>query len=176
MPLGRRMPATALAGALALAVLGVGGGPDTLRPAAGLLLYSWTSDFFDGPLARHSPRPHSTWIGRQDLAVDVAVSGGLLVWLCGNGPVPAWLGAAYAAAFAAHVRRRGMHRSVAMLVQGPVYATFIGLALARDPAAGGLLIGWILGVVVATWPRFPREVVPEFLAGMRAALGRGGDR
>lgn len=162
--------------AVALAGLGLEGGPETLRAAAGLLLYSWTSDFFDGPLARASSRPHSTWIGRQDLAVDVAVSGGLLVWLCGSGPVPAWLGALYAASFLAYVLRRGMHRSVGMLVQGPVYATFLGVALVRDPAAGAVLVGWILGVLVATWPRFPREVVPEFLAGMRHALGQGDDR
>jgi len=160
------------AAALALAGLGLDGGSESLRPAAGLLLYSWTSDFFDGPLARASARPHSTWIGRQDLAVDVAVSGGLLVWLCGHGPVPVWLGILYAALFLVHALRRGLHRAIGMLVQGPVYATFIGVALVRDPAAGGLLVGWIVGVIVATWPRFPQEVVPEFLAGMRAAFGR----
>jgi hypothetical protein len=32
------------------------------------------------------------------------------------------------------------------------------------------VIGFILTVTAVTWPRFPREVVPGFLAGMREAL------
>jgi hypothetical protein len=35
------------------------------------------------------------------------------------------------------------------------------------PAYGFLLVAWVVLVVVTTWPRFPRQTLPEFLDSMR---------
>jgi hypothetical protein len=54
-----------------------------------------------------------------------------------------------------------------MLFQAPIYAGFLVAAWAHTPAAGMLLVAWILAAVTLTWPKFPREIVPEFLAGFQ---------
>jgi hypothetical protein len=155
--------------AVALGWLGIAQGRASLGWAAVLLLYSWTSDFFDGPLARHSRVPHETWIGNRDLEVDMLVSAGLLVWLGAAGLVPVWLAILYAVGWAFVFGRLGVQRSLEMLVQGPIYAWFIAIALRDRPAAGTALVAWILAAIAATWPKFPQEIVPEFVAGMKAA-------
>jgi hypothetical protein len=40
------------------------------------------------------------------------------------------------------------------------------------PTYGLLLVTWIGFVLVATWPRFPQQTLPEFLGGMRDLLRR----
>jgi hypothetical protein len=70
-------------------------------------------------------------------------------------------------------RRWGWRRDPAMLFQAPIYLWFLAVGLREAPSAGLGLVGWILVVVVITWPRFPREVVPGFLAGMREAMKPG---
>jgi len=59
-----------------------------------------------------------------------------------------------------------------MLFQAPIYGWFIYIALTYAPEAGWWLVAWILAAVVITWPRFPREVVPGFLKGMRDSLSQ----
>ena len=41
------------------------------------------------------------------------------------------------------------------------------VALQEVPTYGAMAVGWIALTVAATWPRFPRETVPQFLGGMR---------
>ena len=46
----------------------------------------------------------------------------------------------------------------------------IWTALRLVPSHGFLLVTWIAVVLLATWPRFPQQVLPDFLNGMRALL------
>jgi endonuclease/exonuclease/phosphatase family metal-dependent hydrolase/phosphatidylglycerophosphate synthase len=154
------------AAALALAVLGFSHGTASLPLATGLLLFSWTSDAFDGALARRSGLPPS-WIGRRDLEVDISVSFGLGVWLVGAGFLH-WLSAAsYALLCAYAFTWMGIQRSPGMLAQAPVYLGFIAVALRVEPWAGASLLVWVASALATTWPRFPQEIVPESVAGMR---------
>jgi endonuclease/exonuclease/phosphatase family metal-dependent hydrolase len=156
------------AAAMALAGLGIAYGRSSLAASTALLLFSWTSDAFDGAMGRRSGTAPS-WIGAHDLEVDIAVSAGLGVWLVGAGFVPWLAAAAYLLVWAGVFTWLGVQRSPGMLVQAPVYLGFIVVALRDEPWAGASLLVWIATAVVTTWPRFPQEIAPEWVGGMRAA-------
>jgi cardiolipin synthase len=156
--------------ALVLVTLAWPNGAEMLPVAALVLLACWCTDLFDGALARRSGRVGSSWIGDHDLEVDVLVSLGLLTYLVGSGFV-AWLYAlAYLLLWAVIFQRWKWRREPAMLFQAPIYLWFLVVTVKEAPATAAWLVGWILLVVVVTWPRFPHEVVPGFLAGMRKVL------
>jgi hypothetical protein len=148
--------------------LGLTQGVDGLPAAALLLMLSWTTDALDGPIARRSRVQYHTWLGDHDLEVDMAVAAGLLAYMILSGFVNTLIGAVYAVAWVLVFLRWGVLRSPGMLFQAPIYGWFIWLALTRDPLYGGLMVIWILCAIAITWPRFPNEVIPGFLAGMRA--------
>lgn len=155
-----------------LAVLGLSQGAEMLSTACLVLLACWCTDLFDGALARRSGVGVHTWIGDHDLEVDVLVSVGLLAYLVGSGFLAPLYALAYLALWGLIFYRWGWRRDPAMLFQAPIYLWFLIVAWRNAPGAAAWLVGWILAVVIVTWPRFPREVVPGFLAGMREALRR----
>jgi phosphatidylglycerophosphate synthase len=148
--------------------LGTTQGAEALPAAALLLMLSWTTDALDGPIARRSRRQYHTWLGDHDLQIDMAVSVGLLGYMILSDYVKPLLGVAYALAWALAFLHWGVQRSPGMLFQAPIYAWFIWLALTQASFYGALVVGWILGVILLTWPRALEEVIPGFLAGMRA--------
>jgi hypothetical protein len=135
-----------------------------------MLLACWCTDLFDGALARRSGLTGLTWIGGHDLEVDVLASLGVLIYLVGSGFLSPVYALAYLALWGIIFHRWGWRRDPAMLFQAPIYLWFLVVAMRHAPATGAWLIAWILAVVVVTWPRFPRQVVPGFLAGMRQVL------
>ena len=64
----------------------------------------------------------------------------------------------------------GFERSLGMLVQAPIYGWFIWVSIQNDPLDGIWLVIWILAAVILTWPRFPNEIVPGFLTGMKEVV------
>lgn len=154
--------------ALALVWLGLTQGASGLPLAVYLLLLSWTSDSLDGPIARRDKHRVRTWIGDHDLEVDMAVSGGILVYMVSSGLLDATVAVTYVVAWALIFWRWGLARSLGMLIQAPVYGWFIWVAVRDARHAGQWLIVWIIAAIIVTWPHFPREVIPEFLHGMRS--------
>ncbi len=152
-----------------LALLGLLRGAAALPIAAWLMIVAWISDSLDGPLARRNPVRRQSWIGDHDLEVDMLAASGLLIYMAAAGFVSPLLASLYALLWGAVFWRWGILRSLGMLYQAPIYGWFLYTALTLAPAAGFWMVGWILAVVVITWPRFPKEVVPGFLAGMRDA-------
>ena len=158
--------------ALIFAWLGLAGARDSLPLAGFLLLASWITDLLDGPLARQS-KAGPTWIGDHDLEADVAVSLGLLVYLVGVEYLEPIYAAVYVLLWGIIFWRWGWHRDPAMLFQAPIYLWFIVVSMQHAPQVGWWLVGYVAVVIVVTWPRFPREVVPGFLSGMaRLIKGR----
>jgi len=147
--------------------LGRAYGAAGLPVAVWLMVADWTGDFLDGAIARRSRVHYHTWVGDHDLEVDMAVAGGLLAYLVLAGLVDVRLAGLYLVLCALAFWRWGVPKALGMLAQAPIYAWFIRVALRDAPATGPWLIAWILAAIVVTWPRFPREVVPGFLAGMR---------
>jgi hypothetical protein len=62
--------------------------------------------------------------------------------------------------------RYGLQASLGKLFQAPIYAWFILVAVREGPFIGLWLLVWIFVAIIATWPRFPDETIPEFLDGM----------
>ena len=155
--------------ALVFAWLGLTRAAELLPVASFLLLASWISDLLDGPLALHG-RGETTWIGDHDLEADVFVSLGALAYLVGAGFLALVYTAAYLLLWAVIFWRWGWNREPAMLFQAPIYLWFIIVAMQHAPLAGWWLIAYVGIVIVLTWPHFPREVVPGFLAGMSKVM------
>jgi len=147
--------------------LGVIRGAESLPFAALLMIYSWTSDSLDGPLARRSSRSYHTWLGDHDLEVDMAVSVGLLIYMLISGYVPLLIFILYLLAWIIIFLYFGFYRSLGMTFQAPIYGWFLWIALRDAPEYGLAMVAWILAILAVTWPRFPREVVPGFLRGFR---------
>lgn len=146
--------------------LGISAGADALPAVIMVLILGWITDVLDGPLARRDPTGRQTWIGNRDLETDISVSVGVLAYLTLAHYVAPSAAISYGLICAA-LLSVFRSRHLGMLVQAPVYAGIIYVAL-RDARSYGLAaVAYILLAVIATWPRFPQEVVPGFLAGMR---------
>lgn len=159
---------------IVFAWLGLTQGKAALPAAALLLVYSWTSDLLDGAIARRSRVYYHTWLGDHDLEVDMSASVGVLVYLVAAEYVSLWVAGIYVLIWLLVFWRWGLQRSPGMLFQAPIYAGLIVISL-RDALYYGLLqVFWILSAVIVTWPRFPREVIPGFLAGFRFLRKNGG--
>jgi len=152
-------------------VLGATQGADALPIAVWMLIACWTTDSLDGPLARRSSRQYHTWIGDNDLGVDMTVSVGLLVYMMQSGYVTVLLGTIYILACGLLFLFIGVPRSLGMFVQAPIYGWLIRVALTQAPDPGFWLLIWPLLVMVLTWPRFPKEVIPEWLTGVKNVWG-----
>jgi phosphatidylglycerophosphate synthase len=145
-------------------------GRESLTWAGALLALNWTGDILDGSLARRSKFEQQTWIGDHDLEVDMGVSLGLLFYLLINNYVQALIIFVYLGIWALYFLNKGLPRSMGMLFQAPIYAWLIYIELMFAPKMGYLLVGWVLCAVVITWPRFPHEVIPGFLSGLRTTF------
>jgi hypothetical protein len=153
--------------ALGLVWLGWSQGADGLGLAVYLILVDWTGDVLDGALARRSPRKDQTWIGDHDLEVDITVSAGLLGYMLLAGYIDWQVAAGYLLVWSLIFWHLGYERSLGMLVQAPIYIYFIYLAIREPPSTGWLIIPWVIIIVLVTWPRFHREVIPGFLENFR---------
>lgn len=152
--------------------LGLAQGVRGLPAAIWLLLFSWISDALDGPVARRSRVQCQTWVGDHDLEADMLVSAGLLIYMLASGFVNLWIGGVYALIWSLVFIRIGVLRTLGMLFQAPIYGWFLWIAWRYAPAQGLWLVAWIAVLVLITWPLFPREVVPDFLNGMKVILAK----
>ena len=156
--------------AFGLAWLGITIGESSLSTAVWLLILNWMGDALDGTLARRSSRKYHTWIGDHDLEVDILVSLGLLLYMLGAGFIDLLHLGLYGLICVLIFWRWGFHRPLGMVIQAPIYGWFIWVSLQRVPWVGIWLIIWILVAVILTWPRFPNEVIPGFLTGMKEVV------
>lgn len=159
--------------AFALPFIGLTYGADALSLAIWILLSSWITDVLDGPLARRSSRQYHTWIGDNDLGVDMTVSLGLLIYMILSGFVTPLVGVIYILFWGLYFLRFGLPRSMGMLMQAPIYFFFIWVAMIEAPDPGYWLVVYPLLITAITWPRFLNEVVPGFLEGMKQVWERG---
>ncbi len=153
-----------------LAWLGVTHREAALPLAVWLMIANWTGDSLDGVLARRSRLRYDTWVGDHDLEIDILVSLGLLVYMLAAGLVNLLPVGLYLLIWAFVIAHWGFHRSFGLLFQAPIFAWFILTAILLTPQ-GWWLVLWIIVAVVLTWPRFPQEVIPDFMKGFKAAIG-----
>ena len=156
--------------------IGAQGRAEAMPTVAVALISAWITDLLDGPLARRDPTGRHTWIGDRDLEVDMLVGLAVLAYLTMAGYLAFKAAVAYVIVCAVLLRTfRSLH--LAWAVQAPPYAGMIYAALRDAPRYGLMIVGYIALVLVATWPRFPQTVVPQFLEGMRnLGKSRAADR
>lgn len=150
--------------------LGLTEGAGGLQKAIFIMIIAWTGDAVDGKIARRSKNTHQTWIGEHDLQFDMAVSFSLMVYLITSGFLNIWIASVYVLIWTFILWRWKNVKVLGMLSQAPVYGYFILIALLELPNVGLWILVWIITVVIITWPRFPQEVVPGFIDGMREFL------
>ncbi|UCC61700.1 MAG: CDP-alcohol phosphatidyltransferase family protein [Anaerolineae bacterium] len=150
--------------------LGVKGGAEALPAVVVTLILCWLTDLLDGPLARRDPSKRRTWIGDRDLEVDMSVGLAVLAYLTLAGYLALKAAIGYVVVCAAMLWYFWSPQ-LGWAVQAPPYAGMIYTALRNAPRYGLMLVAYVALLIVATWPRFPRVMVPQFLEGMRN-LGR----
>jgi phosphatidylglycerophosphate synthase len=146
--------------------LGISRGAVGLPSAVVILIIAWTTDGFDGPLARKDPSRRHTWIGDHDLEIDMSVSLGVLTFLVLGGYLPAWIAVSYVIVCLIMLWRV-RSQEMAWVVQAPPYAAMLFIALRYAPIYGLAIVAYLLVVIITTWPRFPQVTVPQFLSGLR---------
>lgn len=151
--------------ACAFVPVGILRGDGGLAIAGWMMIYSWTSDILDGAFARSAGEPQHTWLGDNDLLIDMSVSLGLLFYMMLSGYVGLYVGVLYLVAWALAFWRFGLTSSLGKLFQTPIYGWFLLISLRHAPIAGWSMLAWIVIAIWLSWPRFPNEVIPGFLDG-----------
>lgn len=150
-----------------LAWLGLSYGKEALPLATIILLLDWTGDFLDGRIARLTSNPRMTWIGNHDLQVDLFFSLGLGVYLVGSGYVTNIVAICYLVIWGLLLWYWGFDRNLLMLIQAPIYLSFILIALMEQVNLGFWLVLWVLGMLTINWKKFSLEIVPSFIHGIQ---------
>ena len=163
----RKLPdlLTLARGLVAAAILLLGFvGERALEAVILLTILGWTTDIFDGRLARKYHKP-PTWIGEREFAFDMAMVFSGLCYLVMSGLINRWLTLIYviiAAIFIAFFRSK----MVTMSFATPLVALPLIVASLKAPRAAALYLIWIVGALALDWPRF-KGVVREFLENAR---------
>ncbi|MCX6100504.1 MAG: CDP-alcohol phosphatidyltransferase family protein [Candidatus Bipolaricaulota bacterium] len=154
-------------GVIAVAIFSLGFvGKSALEAVILLTMIGWTTDIFDGRLARKYNKP-PTWVGEQEFTFDMMMVFSALCYLTMADYVNLWLTLPYvmvAAACIAYFRSK----SVTMSFAFPVVALPLIVATSAAPRAALLYGLWIVAMLLLDWPRF-RGVVREFIALEQAA-------
>jgi hypothetical protein len=160
---------TLLRGVIAIAIFTLGFvGKEALEAVVLLTMIGWTTDIFDGRIARKYNKP-PTWVGEQEFTFDMMMVFSALCYLTMADYVSVWLTLPYvmvAAACIAYFRSK----SVTMSFAFPVVALPLIVAASAAPRAALLYGLWIAAALLVDWARF-RGVVREFIDNARR-LGR----
>jgi phosphatidylglycerophosphate synthase len=146
--------------------LGIEFGVQALPWVVWILLVSWTGDSLDGAFARHSGMKKQTWVGTHDLQFDMTVAAALLLYLALAGFVPLQIVIFYLLIWAVVFWRFGLNSTLGKLFQAPVYGWFIVVSIYKTPSSGLWILVWLVVAIALTWPRFPDQIIPEFIGGM----------
>jgi len=148
--------------------LGSSHGAEGLSLAVWLMLADWIGDAIDGPISRRSSVKYHTWIGDHDLEIDMTVSIGLLIYMLQAGYLSIWVVVGYLVLWGGYfLQHNGIPRSYGMLFQTPIYAWFIYIAFRDAPQVAWLILVFVAAVIVLTWPRFPKVIIPGFFEDIR---------
>jgi cardiolipin synthase len=164
--------------AAAIVTLGFTGSAQALPVVVWLTIAAWTSDVLDGVFARYNRMPRRTWIGDHDLLFDMSIAAALIIYMAITGHLNLWVAAVYLLTALLVFWRLGLSAALGKLFQAPAYLWFIIIALRETPLSGIWLLVWILLAIILTWPRFPRQTIPDFLSAAsesRPHPAEGGD-
>ena len=144
-------------------------GPEVLEFVILLIIIGWTTDIFDGRLARRYQK-QATWVGEREFRFDMLMVFSSLCYLVTAGFIPFIPAAIYiaiAAAFIAYFRSK----SITMSFACPLAALPIIVAYFNAPRAAFVFITWIILALILDWRRF-KQVVRTFIQNAKALQKR----
>lgn len=142
-------------------------GSESLPIVIFIVIYNWTADSIDGPLARKSLSLHESWIGQRDLYVDMLFTTGLLLYLTIVRFVSLPVTVIYLFSWIILFWWRGIIHTLGVIYQAPIYLWFIIVSFREAPQFAWWLIIWTVLAIAITWPKLPKIIVPSFFSGLR---------
>jgi phosphatidylglycerophosphate synthase len=148
--------------ALGMILAGLLGGGEAVGLVLLLLLVGWTTDIFDGRLARSLDPPVRSWIGDNDLSVDIVMELTACLYFVACGIIPAvwFLGYLLATAVAAGLVRT---RRIVLILEMPILISLALIALTRFNWISIAYLAWLLAVLAYEWRRM-RTIISLMLA------------
>jgi phosphatidylglycerophosphate synthase len=137
----------------ALAGTAVIGDSVTIWRDVWLLVLAWTTDIFDGHLARAFRVSGKSWLGSKDVFIDMFFSTTVLFYLTVTGLLPAVLALVYLAVWAGLFLKWGFLPMLAQVFQNPIYAAFVYFAVVAQPLIIIGLMLWALMSMIFFWRR-----------------------
>ncbi len=134
-----------------------------------LTILGWTTDIFDGRLARKYNKP-PTWIGEQEFTFDMAMVFAGLCYLVMAGFINFWIALVYvvvAAVFIVLFRSK----MITMTFATPLVALPLVVATLREPRAALWYYIWIVAALLLDWSRF-KGVIREFIENAKKLAHR----
>lgn len=168
----KRLPdvLTVSRGLIAAAIFSLGFvGPDALRIVILLTIVGWTTDIFDGRIARRVNKP-PTWVGEKEFAFDMMMVFAGLCYMVLSGFIPFLWAVLYvmvAAACIAYFRSK----MVTMSFATPLVALPLIVAYFEAPTALIWYLMWIVAALALDWKRF-KNVVLEFIENTKKVAKR----
>jgi phosphatidylglycerophosphate synthase len=150
-----------------LIVLGVLNGKAALAQDVWILVLAWSTDMLDGRIARALHTDQKSWLGKNDVYIDLFVSVAALAYLTLTGLLALGIAAAYLLIWGIVFLRRGIPPLFAQIFQNPIYAFFLFLTLRSAPAVLVWMLPWALVALAIFWRRWF-----ELLRGVVQAVRR----
>ncbi len=144
--------------AAAILVAAVNATKESLGPVVLLTMLGWTTDVFDGKLARADNERRNSWVGNHEFVADMLMVYSGLAYYVAAGFIPGAPFAAYVA-FSGLVALIWQNKSYTMAVAAPVVAMPLIFSLIHAPFVGFLFLGWIALALLLFWDRFRVEVI-----------------
>jgi cardiolipin synthase (CMP-forming) len=152
--------------ALSLLWIGLVEGRAVLVRDIWILVLAWSTDIVDGQIARSLNASDRSWVGRNDVYVDMFFSVAVLVYLASTGFLPIEIMALYLLVWAALFLRWGIPTLFAQVFQNPIYAYFVYLTVKSSPSIAPWLLLWALVFMALFWRRL-FQLMQEILSTMR---------
>ena len=138
--------------AVALIWIALSGRADLARDIW-LLVISWSTDMVDGWLSRKLKVDQTSWLGKNDVYVDMFVSTAALFYLAVSAYLPLWLVILYLVVWGGLFLWRGIPPLFAQVFQNPIYACFLFFAIQAAPNVLPWLLLWALIGLLFFWRR-----------------------
>ena len=107
----------------------------------------------DGRLSRSLKTDHSTWLGKNDVYVDMFVSAAILFYMTVSGLLALWLVLIYLLVWSVLFLRYGISPLFAQIFQNPIYAFFVFFTVKAEPWVLPWLLLWALVMLAFFWQR-----------------------
>lgn len=147
-------------------------GEASLSTVVYIILGNWIADHVDGTVARLDPDGKVSWLGRNDLKIDVFFAVAVAVYLAAAGFVPMAWALAFLSLWLLYFVRYGVSKAAGILFQVLVYGYLLWPVLRLAPASLLWVFGWAVILLVWRWQRVVHELIPETIEVLTRVLRR----